>query len=340
MSLETDVVVVGAGPAVLFAVFECGMVKLRCHVVDALDAVGGQCQALYPEKPIYDIPGHPAILAGDLIERLQEQASPFNPVYHLGRQVVGVERAGDVWRCTLSDGTILDAKAVIVAAGGGAFGPNRPPLDGIEAYEGKPAGAGVHYFVARREAYRGKRVVIAGGGDSAVDWAISLSEIAAKVMVVHRRPKFRAAPESEARLKSLADSGDVELVVPYQLHGLEGDGGILTAVTVATLDGQVRRLDADVLLPFFGLASELGPIAQWGLGMDRNQIAVDAATMATSAEGIFAVGDVCTYPGKLKLILSGFAEAARAAHSAHAVVHPGAALHVEHSTSIGVPSAK
>jgi thioredoxin reductase (NADPH) len=340
MNYETDVVVVGAGPAGLFAVFECGMVKLQCHVVDALDAVGGQCAALYPEKPIYDVPGHPSILAADLIERLKEQAAPFSPTYHLGRQMVGLDRDGEAWRCTLSDGTAIVAKAVIIAAGGGAFGPNRPPLDGIEVYEGKGAGTGVAYFVTRREDYRGKRVVIAGGGDSAVDWAISLSEVAAKVMVVHRRPKFRAAPESEARLKALADAGTVELVVPYQLHGLEGDGGKLSAVVVSTLDGDTRRLEADALLPFFGLATELGPIAGWGLGMDRNQIAVDAATMATNAPGILAAGDVCTYPGKLKLILSGFAEAARAAHTAHAIAHPGEALHFEHSTTSGVPGAK
>ncbi|MGE5514637.1 MAG: NAD(P)/FAD-dependent oxidoreductase [Bacteroidota bacterium] len=336
MNYETDVVVVGAGPVGLFAVFECGMVKLKCHVVDALDAVGGQCAALYPEKPIYDVPGHPSILAADLIDRLQEQAAPFAPTYHLGRQMVGLDRDGALWRCALSDGTVITAKAVIVAAGGGAFGPNRPPLDGIDAYEGK----GVSYFVTRREEYRGKRVVIAGGGDSAVDWAISLSEVAAKVMVVHRRPKFRAAPESEARLKALADAGTVELVVPYQLHSLDGVDGQLSAVIVATLDGETRRLEADALLPFFGLATDLGPIAQWGLGMDRSQITVDPATMATNAPGILAAGDVCAYPGKLKLILAGFAEAARAAHTAQTVAHPGEALHFEHSTTSGVPGSK
>ncbi|CAA7619396.1 NAD(P)/FAD-dependent oxidoreductase [Magnetospirillum sp. UT-4] len=340
MTHETDVVVVGAGPVGLFAVFECGMVKLRCHVVDALDAVGGQCAALYPEKPIYDVPGHPAILAADLIARLEAQAAPFHPVMHLGRRMNGLERQGEVWRCTLSDGTDILAKAVIVAAGGGAFGPNRPPLDGIEGFEGQGPGRGVHYFVTRREDYRGRRVVIAGGGDSAVDWAISLAEVAASVAVVHRRPKFRAAPESEARLKALSESGAVELVVPYQLHGLEAaPGGALAAVTVATLEGQTRRLEADALLPFFGLASDLGPIAEWGLALERNTVAVDPATMATTTPGIFAAGDVCTYPGKLKLILSGFAEAARAAHSARAHTHPDEALHFEHSTTSGVPAA-
>ncbi len=333
MMHETDVVVVGAGPVGLFAVFECGMVKLHCHVVDALDAVGGQCQALYPEKPIYDIPGQPRILASELVERLREQAAPFEPVYHLGRQMVALERDGHHWRCVLADGTTLSARAVIVAAGCGAFGPNRPPLEGLEAFEG----TSVFYFVARREDFRGKRVVIAGGGDSAVDWAISLAEIAARVMVVHRRPKFRAAPLAEAKLKALAEAGAVDLVVPYQLHGLHGSGGRLDAVTVATLEGNTRRLEADMLLPFFGMAMDLGPIAGWGLEMDGGRVTVDPATMGTDAPGVFAVGDICDYPGKLKLILSGFAEAARAAHSAHAHVHPEAALHFEYSTTSGVP---
>ena len=334
---ETDVVVVGAGPAGLFAVFECGMVKLKCHVVDALDTIGGQCRALYPEKPIYDIPGHPRLLAGELIDRLEQQAAPFVPTYHLGRHMVSLAREADGrWLAGLSDGGRIRARAVIVAAGCGAFGPNRPPLAGIEAYEGE--GGGIRYFVGHRDEFRGKRVVIAGGGDSAVDWAISLAEIAAKVMVVHRRPKFRAAPDSEERLKALAEAGTVELVVPYQLHGLEGANGHLTGVIVAPLEGTTRRLEADFLLPFYGLAMELGPIAEWGLGLDANNVVVDPASMATDTEGVFAIGDVCTYPGKLKLILSAFAEAARAAHSARAIVHPDETPHFEYSTTSGVPS--
>lgn len=335
-TFETDVIVVGAGPVGLFTVFECGMVRLRCHVVDALEAVGGQCTALYPEKPIFDIPGHPKILAAELIENLHRQAAPFDPVYHLGQRVESLSRAVDGrWQAGLGNGTVIMAPAVIIAAGVGAFGPNRPPLDGIERYEGK----GVSYLVARREDYRGKRVVIAGGGDSAVDWALSLSEVAEQVMLVHRRPKFRAAPESAAQLQRLARDGRVDLVIPYQLHGLEGDGERLTAVVVATLDGETRRLDADALLPFFGLASNLGPIADWGLSMDQSHITVSPGSCATSAPGVFAVGDIASYPGKLKLILAGFAEAAMAARAAHDVVHPGEVLHFEHSTTSGVPAA-
>ena len=333
---QTDVVIVGAGPVGLFAVFECGMVKLRCHVVDVLDHPGGQCTALYPEKPIYDIPGFPRIDAADLVARLQEQAAPFQPTYHLGKQVRSVApRDGGGWTVTTSAGTTIDCRAVIVAAGVGAFGPNRPPLAGIEAYEGRS----VFYYVTRREAFRGQRVVIAGGGDSAVDWALSLAELAERVLVVHRRPKFRAAPESEARLKALVKDGKVELVVPYQLHGLEGHDGRLEAVIVATLDGETRRLEADALLPFFGLATALGPIAEWGLALEHNQVTVDPVTMASSRPGLFAIGDIATYPGKLKLILTGFAEAAIAARSAYALVHPETPLHFEYSTTSGVPTA-
>ncbi len=333
---RTDVVVIGAGPVGLFACFELGMLRMRCHVVDALEAVGGQCRALYPEKPIYDIPGYPRIDAGELVDRLAEQAAPFEPVFHLDQRAEGLDRTADGgWRVTTSAGTTIEARAVIIAAGLGAFGPNRPPLAGIEAYEGRS----VFYMVARREDFRGRRVVIAGGGDSAVDWALSLAEVAARVMVVHRRPKFRAAPESVARLRSLSDSGRVELVVPYQLAGLEGAEGELRAVVVRTLEGETRRLDADVLLPFFGLRAELGPIAEWGLDLDRNQIVVDPATCGAGREGIFAIGDIATYPGKLKLILTGFAEAAVAARAIHPLVFPDEELHFEYSTTTGVPAA-
>jgi thioredoxin reductase (NADPH) len=330
---RSDVAIIGAGPVGLFSIFECGMLKMSCQVVDALDVVGGQCAALYPEKPIYDIPGYPRIGAMELIDRLAEQAAPFNPVYHLNQRVDSLVREGEDWALTTSTGTKLRARAIIIAAGVGAFGPNRPPLSGLAEYEGKS----VFYLVRRREDLRGKRVVIAGGGDSAVDWTLSLADMAERVMVVHRRDKFRAAPDSAAKLKALARSGRIELVVPYQLDGLEGSDGRLAGVIVKDLDGKTRRLDADVLLPFFGLAMNLGPIAQWGLNLERNHIKVDPATCATSAPGIFAIGDIATYPGKLKLILNGFAEAAMAAHAIHPLAHPGEVLHFEYSTTSGVP---
>lgn len=333
---RTDVAIIGAGPVGLFAVFECGMLEMRCHVIDALGAPGGQCTALYPEKPIYDIPGYPRILAQELVDRLYEQAAPFRPAYRLGQQVTALARGEEGrWRLTTSAGREIEAAAVIIAAGGGAFGPNRPPLAGIEAYEGRS----VFYLVERRETFRGKRVVIAGGGDSAVDWALSLAGLAAKVYVVHRRAKFRAAPESARRLQDLAanDPQRVELVIPYQLRAIEGRNGALEAVVVADLDGETRRLEADALLPFFGLSMDLGPIAGWGLALDRDLITVDPATAQTSARGIFAIGDVASYPGKLKLILSGFAEAALAAHAIYPLVHPDRELHWEYSTIKGVP---
>ncbi len=332
---RTDVVIIGAGPVGLFAVFECGMLRIKSHVVDALDVAGGQCAALYPEKPIYDIPGYPVIEASTLIDKLQQQAAPFHPVFHLGQTVTGLRRGGDGrFLVETSAGTTIDAAAVVIAAGVGAFGPNRPPLPGIEAFENRS----VFYFVKRRDDFSGKRVVIAGGGDSAVDWALALADIA-KVSVVHRRAKFRAAPESAAKLQQLADSGKIELVVPYQLDGLEGVGGKLSSVIVKSLTGEFKRLPADALLAFFGLAMNLGPIAEWGLNLEHNRIAVDASTCGTNVPRLFAIGDIASYPGKLKLILSGFAEAALAAHAIYPLIHPDRELHFEYSTMTGVPGS-
>ncbi len=333
MQHETDIVIIGAGPVGLFTVFEAGMLKMRCHVVDALDVTGGQCAALYPEKPIYDIPGYPTILAAELVDKLAEQANPFAPTYHLGQRVEKVQKTASGFTVTTSKNNTIACKAIVIAAGCGAFGPNRPPIEGLEAYEGKS----VFYLVSKREDFRGKKVVIAGGGDSAVDWAISLSELTEKLYVVHRRDKFRCAPESAAKLKALADAGKIEMVVPYQLSGLIGASGKLSAVEVATLEGQKKKLEADVLLPFFGLAMELGPIVEWGLNLDKNHIAVHPATCQTSTPGIFAIGDIAHYEGKLKLILSGFAESALAMHAAYKLVHPNEVLHFEYSTTQGVP---
>ena len=333
-TLETDVAIVGAGPVGLFAVFELGMLQLSSVLLDALSEVGGQCTALYPEKPIYDIPAHPAIVAGDLVTRLEQQIAPFHAPRLLGRRVQGLAGAAGAFTLTTDQGDTIAAKAVLVAAGAGAFGPNRPPLAELAAYE---ASGAVQYYVRRREDLRGKRVVIAGGGDSAVDWALALKDIA-QVAVVHRRPKFRAVPESAAQLDAAAAGGEIEMVVPYQLHALHGAAGRLDSVEVATLRGETRRLPADVLLPFFGLSMDLGPIAAWGLDGALHHVTVDPATCQTSLPGVFAIGDVASYPGKLKLILQGFSEAAMAAHAIFPIVHPDQALHFEYSTSKGVPT--
>jgi thioredoxin reductase (NADPH) len=332
---STDVAIIGAGPVGLFAVFECGMLKLSSLLVDALGEVGGQCAALYPEKPIYDIPAHPAIEAAELIARLEAQIAPFAAPRLLNRRVESLTGGAGHFTLTTSLGDIIHAKAVIIAAGAGAFGPNRPPLEGLEDFEATGA---VQYYVKKREEFRSKHVVIAGGGDSAVDWALALKDIAASVHVIHRRAKFRAAPESAAQLDAAAAEQKIDLVIPYQLHALHGAGGVLASVEVADLDGNTKHIAADVLLPFFGLAMELGPIAQWGLALERGHLTVSPATCVTSVPGIFAIGDIATYAGKLKLILQGFSEAAMAAHAIYPIVYPDVALHFEYSTSKGVPA--
>lgn len=333
MNHSTDIVVIGAGPTGLFTVFEAGMLKLKCHVIDTLDFIGGQCAALYPEKPIYDIPAHPQIAAEDLVKNLEEQAKPFAPVYHLGQQVVEVIKQEDgSFIVKTSKDTVINAKAIIIAAGCGAFGPNRPPLENIESYENKS----VFYMVGKREDLRDKRVVIAGGGDSAVDWVLSLADIAKSISIVHRRPKFRCAPDSQEKMMKLVESGKVELVIPYQLDGLTGENGQIDSVIVKTLDGEQRSLEADILLPFFGLSMDLGPITDWNLNIEKSHITVDPSTQQTNTPGIFAVGDIATYPKKLKLILNGFAESAMACHAAREYIFPDQDFHFEYSTSQGV----
>lgn len=332
--ITADAAIIGAGPVGLFAVFQLGMLKLSAVLIDALADVGGQCAALYPEKPIYDIPAYAAIEAGELVSRLEQQIAPFPAPRLLERRVEGLSGGPGAFVLTTDQGDTIRAKVVIIAAGAGAFGPNRPPLDGLAAYE---ASGAVQYYVRRRDELRGKRVVIAGGGDSAVDWALALKDIA-RVSVVHRRPKFRAAPESAAQLDAAAARGEIEMVIPYQLHGLQGTGGVLSGVEVATLKGDVRLLTADVLLPFFGLSMDLGPIAAWGLEQAQHHVKIDPATCQSSLPGVFAIGDVATYPGKLKLILQGFSEAAMAAHAIFPIVHPDQALHFEYSTTKGVPA--
>jgi len=328
-----DVAIIGAGPVGLFAVFECGMMGMSCHVIDSLPEIGGQCNALYPEKPIYDIPAYPMIEAGKLIENLQAQAEPFKPLYHLNQQVVSLSNNDAIWSVKTSTGTILQARSIIIAAGAGAFGPNRPPLKDIEDFEG----TSVFYMVKNKQNFKDKNIVIAGGGDSAVDWAIALSEIAKSVQIVHRREKFRALPESLEKLQALSKAGKIDILTPYQLSRLEGGNKKLTNVFVKDKVGAEIPLKADVLLPFFGLSTNLGPIQEWNLDLDGNEISVHPTTAQTNIDGIYAIGDIATYEHKKKFILTGFSEAAFAAHHIHEQLYPDAPDHFEYSTTKGVP---
>ena len=338
-SFDTDVAIIGAGPVGLFAVFQCGMLGFRCHVIDVLDIAGGQCAALYPERPIDDIPGYSVIDAMDLVERLLEQAAPFEPVYHLGHPVLRLTPLAngggtEGWQLEMGGGAAVTARAVVIAGGTGAFGPVRLPLHNVAEFEG----TSLFYLVRHKADLAGKRVVIAGGGDSAVDWAVALQGVASHISVVHRREKFRAAPDNVRKMHQLAKDGHLEMVVPYQLTSLEGEGGHIRSVCVTTLDGKERVLDADVVLAFFGLVNNLGPIAEWGINLDHQRhIIVTADTCATNLPGVFAIGDIATYPGKLKLILTGFSEAALTAHAIHPLIHPDRELHFEYSTTKGVP---
>ncbi|MBX7146625.1 MAG: NAD(P)/FAD-dependent oxidoreductase [Alphaproteobacteria bacterium] len=330
---KTNVTIIGAGPVGLFAIFQCGMLGLQCHVIDALDSIGGQCTALYPEKPIYDIPAYPKIDATELIHNLHQQALPFKPVFHLDQQVRKLTQQNDQsWLLETSNGQIIQSRTVIIAAGVGAFGPNRPPLEKIEIYENKS----VFYYVKQKELFRNKTLVIAGGGDSAIDWTLSLSEIAQKIYLVHRRHKFRASPESIHQLEKLKQTHKIELITPYQLTSLEGDNGYLNNVIVQDLDQHEKKLEADYLLAFFGLSMDLGPITQWGLHLDHHHIAINPANQRTNLPGIYAIGDIVHYQGKLKLILTGFHEAAVAAHDIRKYLHPDEVFHFEYSTTKGI----
>lgn len=336
MPIETDVAIIGAGPAGLFAAFQCAMLRLRCLLIDVLPEVGGQCVALYPEKPIYDIPACPAVEGAQLIASLEKQIEPFAIPRLLKHRIESLTGHRGDFTLGTDKGTQVKAKAVIIAAGAGAFGPNRPPLDGLDSFEGTGA---VQYYVRRKADFDGRRIVIAGGGDSALDWALALKDSAEKLYLVHRRDRFRGAPESLRLLDEAVAAGQIEKVVPYQLHALHGQNGALEAVEVADLDGATRKLEADVLLPFFGLATDLGPIARWGVDTIRSTIPVVPSSCETNMPGVFAIGDVATYPGKLKLILQGFSEGAMAAHAIYPIVNPDQALHFEYSTSKGVPAA-
>ena len=327
--IKTDVLIIGAGPVGLFAVFELGLLDIRCHLVDILDKVGGQCAELYPEKPIYDIPAIPKISAQGLVDQLMEQIKPFNPTFHLGQMVETIERTGQPgFRVATDGGTVFDCKIVVIAAGGGSFQPKRPPMPGIEAYESKS----VHYAVRKMDAFSGKKILIVGGGDSALDWTLNLSPIAKHVTLLHRRSEFRAAPDSVNKMMALVNEGKIDFVLG-QVTGLEGANGQLTAANVKRNDGSTFHIACDAMLPFFGLTMKLGPVANWGLKLHEDLIPVNTADFETSEPGIFAIGDINTYPGKLKLILSGFHEVALMSQKVHRYVYPEKKLVFQYTTS-------
>jgi thioredoxin reductase (NADPH) len=326
--IETDAVIIGAGPVGLFAVFELGLLDVKCHLIDILDRAGGQCAELYPEKPIYDIPGFPIVTGQGLVDNLMQQIAPFGPQFHFSRIVNTLEKQEDgrFKLTTDADETFL-CKVVVVAAGGGSFQPKRPPVEGIEAYEGKS----VFYAVRKMEDFRDQDVVIVGGGDSALDWTLNLQPIVRSLTLVHRRPEFKAAPASVNKMQELVAEGKINFLTG-QVSRLEGKDGQIEMVHLSMTSGETS-LHATRMLPFFGLTMKLGPVADWGLELNDNLIKVDTEKFESSIPGIFAIGDINHYPGKLKLILSGFHEAALMAQAAKSIVSPGERVVFQYTTS-------
>ncbi len=331
--IETDIIIIGAGPVGLFAVFEAGLLKMRCHLIDILPQPGGQLAEIYPKKPIYDIPGYPSVLAGDLVQNLLKQIAPFQPGFTLGERAETLEQQADGrWRVITEQGTVHVAPAVFIAGGLGSFEPRKPPIGNITDYE---QGRGVAYYVRNPEDYRGKRVVIAGGGDSALDWTIYLANEAQSLTLVHRRSEFRGAPDSVEKVQQLAAQGVIRLITNAQVIGLSGRGHLERLSIQHDTEG-LFDVEADYFLPLFGLTPKLGPIAEWGLELQEGAIAVNTFDYSTNLPGVFAIGDINTYPGKLKLILCGFHEATLACQSAFKVVNPGKKLSFKYTTVTGI----
>jgi thioredoxin reductase (NADPH) len=328
-AIKTDVLIIGAGPCGLFAVFELGLLDMKVHLVDILDKIGGQCAELYPEKPIYDIPGIPLVTGQGLTEALLEQIKPFDPTFHLNEMVESIEKIGDPgFRVTTDAGKVFECKVVVVSAGGGSFQPKRPPVPGIEAYEN----TSVFYAVRKMEQFRDREILIVGGGDSALDWTLNLHPLAKRITLLHRRDDFRAAPHSVEQMRKLVADGKMDLKIG-QVTALEGADGKLSAAQVKGSDNAMSTIGCDTMLPFFGLTMKLGPVANWGLQLENNLIPVETASFETNVPGIFAIGDINTYPGKLKLILSGFHEGALMAQKAHRYVYPDKRLVFQYTTS-------
>jgi thioredoxin reductase (NADPH) len=326
--IKTDALIVGGGPVGLFAVFELGLLDIKAHVVDILDRPGGQCAELYPEKPIYDVPGIVVVTGQELTDRLMDQIKPFGAEFHFSQRIETLERLDGAFRLTTDIGTVFECKVLVIAAGGGSFTPKRPPLPGIERYEG----TSVFYSVRKMDAFRDRDVLIVGGGDSALDWTLNLQPVAKSLTLLHRRAEFRAAPASVQKMLELVEKGDISFKLG-QVTELHGEGGQLSSVTVKGTDGTTFEQKTDVMMPFFGLTMKLGPVADWGLNLEESLIPVDTARFETSEPRIFAIGDINTYPGKLKLILSGFHEAALMAQAAHKYVYPDKKLIFQYTTS-------
>jgi thioredoxin reductase (NADPH) len=330
--IKTDILIIGAGPVGLFTVFEAGLLKLKCHLVDALPQVGGQLTEIYPKKPIYDIPGYPSVLAGDLVKNLEEQIAPFKPTYTLGERAESIERVEDkLFRLTTNRGSVIEAPVIAIAGGLGCFEPRKPPIENIVDFEDK----GVEYIIKDPEMYRDKDIVIAGGGDSALDWTIFLADVANSVTLVHRRSSFRGALDSVEKVMELAQLGKIDLITEAQIVGLSGEER-LESVTIKHKKEGEKELNVDHYIPLFGLSPKLGPIGEWGLNIHRSAIEVNTEDYSTNVEGIYAIGDINTYPGKLKLILCGFHEGTLMVQSAFKYIYPDQKLSFKYTTVAGV----
>lgn len=330
--IQTDILIIGAGPVGLFTVFEAGLLKLKCHLIDSLGQPGGQLTEIYPKKPIYDIPGYPSVLAGELVDNLMKQIEPFKPGFTLGERAEKLEAIGDkMYKITTNKGTELCAPVIAIAGGLGVFEPRKPPISNIDQFEDK----GVDYIIKDPEKYAGKKVLVAGGGDSALDWSIILADIADEVTLVHRRTSFRGALDSVEKVMDLAKSGKINLITNAQAVGLNGNGVLREIVIEEDGKGQYQY-QADHFIPLFGLAPKLGPIGEWGLDIKDNAIIVDTLDYSTNRPGIYAIGDINTYPGKLKLILCGFHEGTLMVQSAFKYIYPDQKLSFKYTTVAGV----
>ena len=326
--IETDCLIIGAGPVGLFSVFELGLLDIKCHIIDILDRPGGQCAELYPDKPIYDIPGIPEISGENLTKSLLDQIKPFNPIFHLSTIVNELKRLeNDKWEVVTDSEKVFHTKVIVIAAGGGSFQPKKPPIEGIDEYENKS----VFYSIKNIENFENKKILIVGGGDSALDWVLTLYEKSNNLTLIHRRKEFRAAPDTTNKVLDLIEKGSIDFHLG-QVKELSGSNGLLTSVTCKNKEDE-QEIECDVMLPFFGLTMKLGPIANWGLNLEENLINVDTEKFETNQKGIFAIGDINSYPGKLKLILCGFHEGALMAQKAHEYIYPDKKVVFQYTTS-------